>query len=263
MGWEKVGEIVSKMGTGGGGQDYVKFVPGEAVSGVFVGEPLCFYKNFQMKQEVEKWQEGFAFRFKVNFAQYNAASKAWEIKLVEQGKTFLKSVYAFIQEYGQDTLFKIKREGKGQEDTVYHIFFVRKLEPGEVSAIANAKSFDLHIMGQQKQQPKPQHKEISMAEEFGEETDEESALRRKIVDKVIDLVGSSAKDIEDFVEATSEWRDSQGNIKVKGVREVSRLRYKPSPGKENSQAEVFYGMLKRMDKQEAVESLNKWRASNA
>ena len=121
-----------------GGGLYLKLKDGEAVEGVFVGEPYCYFAKFGDKTEYDKWSEGLSFRFKINFVTRGDNGEP-VAKIFQQGSSFRDQLLDAIAEYGQDCIYKIKRTGSGKDDTRYAILFKAKLPPEQAEKIKSVR----------------------------------------------------------------------------------------------------------------------------
>lgn len=256
MTWQTVDKILENMGSGG--SDYIKIPPGGTIRGVFVGEPACFYKKFQDRVESPVFIEGANFRFRTNFALLQD-NGTFTMKILEGGKKTLKIVAAVIKKYGTAVIFEINREGKGKEDTVYHVLFDRKLNGKEEEELSKLEQFKVAIRNSESTESVT--KEIMVTEVPKAKTtlnSEQEELRAQIIDKLMGLFGTSGKDLEDAIEMFSEFRIG-GRLEVKGVRNIGDLKFHINPGKKMSQANMFYIKLKNLDSEQAAELLVNWR----
>lgn len=86
-------------------------------------------------------------------------------------------------------------------------------------------------------------------------------IKKQISDRLIDIFGTKAEDLDDALEMLSEWRKEDGSIKNPGVRDLTQLNYKVKPGKSYSQAEVVFKNLEKIKKENAKGLLEIWRTS--
>jgi hypothetical protein len=133
-GWDKMRQ--SKENSGG---SFIKLKDGDAVEGVFIGDPHCYYQIFKDKKEYASWVDGSSFRFKITFLQ--KVGKTWEKKIFQGGSTVRNDLVDIKEEYGLNNVFKIKRSGSGKEDTRYAILFKAKLTDAELAEIAKIHPF--------------------------------------------------------------------------------------------------------------------------
>lgn len=87
----------------------------------------------------------------------------------------------------------------------------------------------------------------------------EPTMRSKIAHRIVDLVGSNAADITDFIEMITEWRNDAGQVKNYGVRDLDLIKYDVRPGKKVSQAQMVYSKIKDGSPEEAKAALAAWR----
>ena len=108
----------TKQGSG----TQVKIASGESITGVFIGEPVVYYNHFEDKKKYSSYVTGATERFRWNFAE--KTSDGWKAGIYDGPMGFGKDLWTAIEEYGQDTLFKIARKGEGKE-TRYTIMYVK------------------------------------------------------------------------------------------------------------------------------------------
>jgi len=120
--------------------DYVTLKNGEYVEGVFLGEPYMYFRIWGEKpyKEYDKKVDGSNFKFKFNFFTMNN-----ELKIYRGGFKLLKQIRDLIKEYGQNTVFKIKREGLGT-DTVYTLMFKSKISDADFKKMNELKLFNFY-----------------------------------------------------------------------------------------------------------------------
>ena len=122
---------------------FIRLKDGEFIEGVFAGQPYQFYASFAEKKGYEKWAEGRSKRYRVNFIVKG------EAKIFESGTTTFKAIVAVIKEYGQENVFKIKREGSGKENTTYHVLFRAPLAQEDYKKITGIKLNSLSVRPQE------------------------------------------------------------------------------------------------------------------
>lgn len=104
------------------GGTQIKITDGDSISGVFIGEPVMYYNHFQDKKKYSRWVDGATERFRWNFAE--KTSDGWKVGIYDGPMGFGKDLWTAIEEYGQDTLFKIARKGEGIE-TRYSVMYMK------------------------------------------------------------------------------------------------------------------------------------------
>lgn len=128
MSWERMKKAREESGG-----LFIRLKDGDAIEGVFRGEPYCFYQKFKDPNEYTEWAEGRAFKFKINFiTRENGAPVA---KIFQGGARVRDILLDAIDEYGIDTVFKIKRTGSEKETTRYSILFKTALTPEQLDLI--------------------------------------------------------------------------------------------------------------------------------
>lgn len=140
-GWDKFNEAVEKDNG-----VFVKIKDGEAIEGVFVGEPHVYYGKFKDQNEYSEWQQGLSFKFKMNFLSLENGS--FTSKILQGSKTVGKRLKYLFENSGQDSVYRIAREGSGKDDTVYHIDFKSKLTEEQSKKI---KTIELHSLKNNKE----------------------------------------------------------------------------------------------------------------
>ena len=138
MSWDKAKEESEKADD----SIFIKLKDGQAVSGVFAGDPYIFYSIFKDPKEYQEKVKGSSLKFKVNFVIKNQDG-SFALKIFQQGNTFLKDLLEMREEYGLDYVYKIKRKGTGKDDTKYHILPVKPLDDGQKQDISNLDLLDL------------------------------------------------------------------------------------------------------------------------
>lgn len=118
---------------------HVKIADGDSITGVFIGEPVMYYNHFQDKKKYSKWVEGSTHRFRWNFAE--KTTDGWKCGIYDGPMGFGKDLWTAIEEYGQDTLFKITRKGEGVE-TRYSVMYVKD-QPESFDEPKGLDQFDL------------------------------------------------------------------------------------------------------------------------
>lgn len=271
--WDTIGQIINKKSSGS--SDYVKLIDGQSIICVFLGEPLVMYKIYKDPVEYQNYVQGSAFRFKLNVALLE--NDKFSLKLMENSKTLLKSIHACIKRYGQNYLYEISREGKERTDTMYHVMPVGPLSPEQQAEVNKIKPYELYLSDGKprnrdaqpvakiepvKQEVVVQKPVVNVDSDINDYLDEEDAkpLKTRIVDKVIELIGTSARDIEDFTEMFTEWRDSSGKLRAMGIKDLTQLNYQVKEGKQYSQAQVFFNKIRALNKAEATRALQERRA---
>lgn len=91
------------------------------------------------------------------------------------------------------------------------------------------------------------------------------AVKQEIVDLLIDLAGSNAKDIGDTLEMVSEWRDKTTNkVNKAGIRDVAQINYTPhlKSKKGWSDGDFILDNLRNLESSgEFKDILTNWRTS--
>jgi len=277
--WNTIGDIINKKGSGS--SDYIKILDGQSITCVFLGEPLLMYKIFKDPVEYQSYVQGSAFRFKLNVALLE--NNKFSLKLLENSKTLLKSIHACIKRYGQNYLYEISREGKERTDTMYHVMPVGPLSPDQQAEVNKIKPYELYLSDgkPRNREAQPIAKVATVKQEVVKHTDNERVfpvvnvdsdindfldeedakpLKTRIIDKVVELVGTTARDIEDFTEMFTEWRDSSGKLRALGLKDITQLNYEVREGKQYSQAQVFFNKIRALNKAEAAKALQERRA---
>lgn len=133
------------------GASFIKLKDGEAVSGIFRGEPYVFYKAYPDSTEYDEWADGRSFRFRINLVTKEGSE--YVAKIYEAGSTVRDILMACRDEYGDelDAVFKIKRNGTGT-DTTYNIMFQRKLTNADREMIGDVELNSLRFGGPKKAQ---------------------------------------------------------------------------------------------------------------
>ena len=91
---------------------------------VFKGEVSTFFQSYPGKERRKEWAEGYNFRFEINVI--TKENEQYVAKIFSGGSNVATSLYDVKEEYGLDSLFKLKKTGTGK-DTKYSILFQRKL----------------------------------------------------------------------------------------------------------------------------------------
>ena len=117
MSWEQLEK--AREDSKKGKDIFIKLKDGDAIEGVFMGEPHTFYSIFQDPTEYGERVEGSSFKFRVNF--FVKEDGKWEAKMFSGGVTVRDLILDAKDEYGLDTIFKIKRTGSGKDDTRYSV----------------------------------------------------------------------------------------------------------------------------------------------
>jgi len=134
-----------------GGGKTLTLESGQEVLGVFRGEPVVFYSYFneQTKSSVAK-SEPFVVngkaaqqRFKVNFV--TKEGNDYVAKIFSGSATVGNLLADAEEEYGLDTLFKIKRDGTGTK-TKYNIMYKAKLTDDQLKQVNAVQLNDLEIL---------------------------------------------------------------------------------------------------------------------
>lgn len=123
---------------GGSGLPFLKLKDGEKVAGVFKGEPLEGYLNWETKKWTpldEGRPQGSNYRFRVNFITKDGA--AYVAKVWEQGsfqadniQKTQKTAQRFLKKNIDEVVVIISRKGSGKDDTEYDIEIAEN-QPGE------------------------------------------------------------------------------------------------------------------------------------
>lgn len=130
MAWNDIDKVKE------GGGIFKKLKNGESFEGVFVGEPITYYKIFGDNTEYPQKVAGSSFKIKIVVAIKEEG--AWKGVLFEQGVKFAKSLRAFVSECGQNQVYKVMREGSGKDDTEYHIFPKESLTQKQIDEILSS-----------------------------------------------------------------------------------------------------------------------------
>jgi len=93
---------------------------------------------------------------------------------------------------------------------------------------------------------------------------EKESTQSDIIDRLMDLAGGDGQKIGDLLEASSEWRDDNGKLRVKGVRDPAGLKYEPSLSKDGtpkkfSQAEIVLRKLNDLKPDSIDAELEAWQ----
>lgn len=125
---------------GGSGLPFLKLKDGESVFGVFKGEPLEGYLNWETKKWTpigEPRPQGSNYRFRVNFITKEGA--AYIAKVWEQGsfqadniQKTQKTAMRFMKKNIDEVVVVISRRGSGKDDTEYDIE-IAETQPSESS----------------------------------------------------------------------------------------------------------------------------------
>lgn len=129
MSWE----TMKKAKEEGGSSMFVKLADGQSIEGVFRGDPYCYYAKFKDPKEFTHWEEGLSFKFKINFVAIENGKLV--PKIFQGGAKVRDALLDAKEEYGIDTIFKIKRTGSGKDDTRYAVLFKAKLTPEQTEKI--------------------------------------------------------------------------------------------------------------------------------
>lgn len=147
MSWDDL----EKAAKEGGGGVFVKLKDGEEIVGVFAGEARFFYHNFQEKREYNAPGPGRNFRFRINILTKDDSGE-YSAKVFEQGKRFCNMLLEMKNEYGLDYIYKIKRTGTTQDNTVYTIFPKGPVPSETLEKLKNVKLLPLESEPQAKQE---------------------------------------------------------------------------------------------------------------
>lgn len=112
---------------------FIKLSDGDSIEGVFVGDPHHFYSIFKDRTEYEEKVDGSSFKFRINFAVKE--NDKWVPKIYTGGATVRDAILDAKAEYGLDVVYKIKRTGKGKDDTRYTILYKKDLDDAGKKAI--------------------------------------------------------------------------------------------------------------------------------
>ncbi len=133
------------------GGDFIRLKKdGDEVIGVFRGEPVIFFmmfgpggkNNIVKKEYFEVDGKGASKRFRFNFI--TKVGDKHVCKIFEGSKTAGETLSMTLDEYDiTNTVFKIKRQGSGMQDTVYHFLFKDKLSPDQVAKINAIELLDI------------------------------------------------------------------------------------------------------------------------
>lgn len=129
-----------KVGSQGMGK-FISLKDGDAIEGVFWGEPYTYWRTYPDKTEYSDWAEGRRFNFKTNFIVTEEGER--KAKILQGSKTFYNSICDVLEEYGQDSVFKIKRSGSGKDDTRYSVLHKGKLSVNQVVEIKKVRLEEL------------------------------------------------------------------------------------------------------------------------
>jgi hypothetical protein len=102
MSWSKMKKAKEESGSG----LFVQLKDGEELVGVFVGEPRCYYYDFQSKREEAEYFPGSQFKFKIPFVVKENGT--FVAKIFNSGSDSRDQLVDLIEEHGQDCLYKIK-----------------------------------------------------------------------------------------------------------------------------------------------------------
>lgn len=132
------------------GGNRISLESGQDIVGVFRGEPVVYYSSFNQatNSSIEK-EEPFVVngksaqqRFKVNFIVKEGDK--YVAKVFSGSATTGKALADAEEEYGLDTLFKIKRDGTGT-GTKYHIMYKAKLDENQIKLVNAVALNDLYV----------------------------------------------------------------------------------------------------------------------
>jgi len=130
MSWDKLDEV---GGGGKGSSIFIALKDKENVEGVFRGKPHFYYAIYKQKEEYETKVKDSSLKFKVNFLVKENGQ--FTTKILNQGKLLAELIRTYINEYGEDTLFKIERQGSTKDDTHYFIYPKGPLSPEDLMKV--------------------------------------------------------------------------------------------------------------------------------
>lgn len=136
--WEAAAKASESSGSNA---NYIRLKSGEFVECIFRGSPYTFYQKFKDANEYAEPGEGRSLKFRINVIVKEGS--VYVAKIFQQGGTVLKDLIAARNEYGLDTVFKIKREGTGKDDTKYYILFKASLTDEQKKLFATIDLLEL------------------------------------------------------------------------------------------------------------------------
>lgn len=145
---------------GSGSNDFIKIKDGEAVEVVFIGDPITGYKIFKDRKWYTEEVAGSSFKFRVNVATKEGNGYAG--KILEGGFYLGSDIKENIEENGQESVYKIKRNGTGT-DTRYTVMFKKKLKDeqyGEFLKMSYPALLPVGKKGVEEEPPVPDEEDI-------------------------------------------------------------------------------------------------------
>lgn len=124
-----------------GKDQYLNLKSGQSAEIIFLGEPFFYYTVYGEKPYTEYMKpekEGAKFQFRINV--YNIVNS--EIKVLRGGNGLLRTIKENLLEQGQDSIFKIKRDGDGI-DTRWHMFFKSKINEEQKKVLIDKPLIDI------------------------------------------------------------------------------------------------------------------------
>lgn len=101
---------------------YLTLKSGQTAELIFVGDPHFYYTVYQEKPYTEYTKENKPANAKAQFRINVYVIGLGEIKVLRGGMGLLRTIKENLLEQGQDSIFKIKREGE-MLDTRWHLFY--------------------------------------------------------------------------------------------------------------------------------------------
>jgi hypothetical protein len=115
------------------GNLFIKLEDGGEITGVFRGEPYCFYQKFGDPTELPDYRPGYNFKFRI--AMVVKDGDEYVAKIFQGGSRVRDMLLDNKEENGLDCAYKIKRTGSGKDNTRYTFFAKSQLLDADIEAI--------------------------------------------------------------------------------------------------------------------------------
>lgn len=121
---------------------YLTLKSGQSCEVIFLGEPYYYYTVFKEKPYTEYTKENkpaeAKAQFRINVYNVNNAT----VQVLRGGMGVLRTIKENLMECGQDSIYKIKRDGEGLE-TRWSLFFKAKVTPEQQKVLVDKPLIDL------------------------------------------------------------------------------------------------------------------------